>query len=410
LQVSFFSVDKRFPKISEDSLNIPSKSGIEELNLTVNTIAKGVDEEWKPLDFDFLVNGVLVRTELAEFVESNNISAESVIKIECILKEPAPTPRNTIFDDNWVSDVKAVHDLLFSINYAGELSLWSRKAEKLWTVKVDNDMAKCMDVFELGGERHIVVGVQNQFLALYKQETIDELIPCAVLRGHQRSVECVAANSDGTRLISGGFDNCLKVWNTGKDDGNDDYEKAKPRKAKIVKPSAVTKVPMVTLESHREAVVGAQWSPHNEGQAVTASWDCSVMCWDLERAEASSVLTSNKAFTSLSLNSATGLMITGSTDPVIRLWDFRSKEGSMVKESFFGHLSWVSSVCWAPDSDHLFASGSYDKLVKMWDIRSPKAPLYDISGHEDKVLKVDWSVKEQLVSGSADSTIRIFDL
>lgn len=40
---------------------------------------------------------------------------------------------------------------LFSINYAGELSLWNRKAEKLWTVKVDNDMAKCMDVFELGG-------------------------------------------------------------------------------------------------------------------------------------------------------------------------------------------------------------------------------------------------------------------
>jgi len=33
----------RFPKVSKDSLDIPSKSGIEELNLLVNTIAKGVD-------------------------------------------------------------------------------------------------------------------------------------------------------------------------------------------------------------------------------------------------------------------------------------------------------------------------------------------------------------------------------
>lgn len=109
-----------------------------------------------------------MRTELAEFVESNGISAESVIKIECILKEPAPTPRKAIIDNNWVSDVKAVQDLwvalivsnipyplssfrVFSINYAGELSLWNRKAKRLLTEKVDSGMAKCMDVFELGG-------------------------------------------------------------------------------------------------------------------------------------------------------------------------------------------------------------------------------------------------------------------
>lgn len=62
------------------------------------------------------------------------------------------------------------------------------------------DLHTCLPVIFLMTsrlERHIVVGVQNQFLTLYKQEAMDELIPCAVLRGHQRSVECVAANSDG---------------------------------------------------------------------------------------------------------------------------------------------------------------------------------------------------------------------
>ena len=39
---------------------------------------------------------------------------------------------------------------------------------------------------------------------------------------------------------------------------------------------------------------------------------------------------------------------------------------------------------------------------------SPKAPLYDISGHEEKIFSVDWSLKTHIVSGSADNTIKIF--
>ncbi len=41
-------------------------------------------------------------------------------------------------------------------------------------------------------------------------------------------------------------------------------------------------------------------------------------------------------------------------------------------------------------------------------ICSPKAPLFDLTGHEDKVLCCNWSNPKFLVSGGADNTLRIF--
>jgi len=39
---------------------------------------------------------------------------------------------------------------------------------------------------------------------------------------------------------------------------------------------------------------------------------------------------------------------------------------------------------------------------------STKGPLYDLSGHNDKVLAVDWSMPRFMLSGAADSELKIF--
>lgn len=71
-------------------------------------------------------------------------------------------------------------------------------------------------------------------------------------------------------------------------------------------------------------------------------------------------------------------------------------EGSVVRNTYLGHNAWVQTVMWSTTEEFLFVSGAYDNQNKLWDCRSPKAPLYDLLGHGEKVLDIDWSIPSTL--------------
>jgi len=76
----------------------------------------------------------------------------------------------------------------------------------------------------------------------------------------------------------------------------------------------------------------------------------------------------------------------------------------VVRNTYLGHNAWVQTVMWSTTEEFLFVSGAYDNQNKLWDCRSPKAPLYDLLGHGEKVLDIDWSNPKYIVSGGVDNT------
>ncbi|KAJ8878640.1 hypothetical protein PR048_019223, partial [Dryococelus australis] len=166
------------------------------------------------------------------------------------------------------------------------------------------------------------------------------------------------------------------------------------------------RTPVMTLSGHKEAVSAVTWT--DIGELCTASWDHTLRLWDAETGGLKSDMVGNKPFFDADWSPFCKLLVTASADRHIRLYDPRSKEGSLVKLTCTSHTQWVQSVRWSTTDEYHFLSGAYDQTVKFWDTRSPKAALYDLSGHEDKVLCCDWSEPELMVSGGADNTVRIF--
>lgn len=160
------------------------------------------------------------------------------------------------------------------------------------------------------------------------------------------------------------------------------------------------------MQGHREAISSVQWIDNDS--LITSSWDHTINFWDLNLGGIKNVITGNKSFFDMSYSNLNGLIVTGSADKNIRIYDPRSNQGSIVKCTYFGHNQWVQCVCWSTKEDNLFISGAYDNHVKLWDVRSPKAALFDLMGHEDKILACDWSNPKYMASGAADNSVKIF--
>ncbi|XP_060517250.1 ribosome biogenesis protein WDR12 homolog [Cylas formicarius] len=387
-------------------LSVPANIETAGLNELLNHLLKENKPDFlKQKQFDFLASGELVRVSLIEHLQERSVSVETTVEVEYIQVTPAPQPEDSILHEDWVAAIETANRWMLIGCYDHSVSIRTPHGKPVTSSKEHKNIVKDVAWVDQQQPSKGLVSVSHDLTGILWawEEGTDKIEPRVKLRGHERGIDTVAVSPNSNRLATGGWDTNLKIWSASLD-GDDNGEPASKKKKG---PSDIsTRTPIHTLNGHKECISSINWT--NNHVLYSASMDHTIKFWDAELCGIKNEIVDQKAFLSSSWSALSNTLLASSADRHIRLYDPRSTEGSVCKVMFTSHTLWVSSVAWSKYSEHLFLSGSYDSTVKMWDTRSPKAPLYNLQGHEGQVLVVDWSNSKYLVSGGTDNYIHIF--
>ncbi|KAL3636566.1 WD repeat-containing protein 12 [Castilleja foliolosa] len=417
VQVRFITKLKPPYKVAHASISIPANLTRFGLSALVNNLLQAENEDWESEPFDFLIDGELVRMSLEEFLLAKGISAEKVLEIEYFKAVAPRKEEEPSLHDDWVSAVDGSNDgYILTGSCDGFGRIW--RAAGVCTHALDGHSGPVTSICnvtpkeESSNDQIVATASKDRTLRLWKfgvEESLNQtknIRAFKILKGHTAAVQSVAAEPLGEMVCSGSWDCTVNLWNvTASDSDGGSISVKKRKKSGEDEESQSEGEALTTLAGHTQCVSSVVWPERRT--VYSASWDHSIKRWDVETGKDSLSIFCAKALNCLDIGGeSSALVAAGGSDPVIRIWDPRKPGTLSPIFQFSSHNSWISSCKWHPKSWFHLVSSSYDGKVMLWDLRTAW-PLAVIDTHKDKVLCADWWKNDGVISGGADSKLRI---
>ncbi|QYN41156.1 hypothetical protein K1T35_48330 (plasmid) [Pseudonocardia sp. DSM 110487] len=211
-----------------------------------------------------------------------------------------------------------------------------------------------------------------------------------VTQGVPGSVLSVSVTPDGTRIVTGGDDGTVRVWD-------------------LATGAPVGETPM----GHRGGVRSVAVTPDGT-RIITGGGDGWVRVWDLATGDEVGVTLGahSSGATAVAVTPDGTRIITGGGNGggagMVRVWDIASR--SPIGLPLTGHTRGVTAVAVTPDGTRIVTGGG-DGDVRVWDLAT-RAPVgLPLTGHTRGVTAVALSPDgTRIVTGGDDGTVRVWDM
>ncbi|KAJ3321242.1 WD repeat-containing protein 83 [Boothiomyces sp. JEL0866] len=201
------------------------------------------------------------------------------------------------------------------------------------------------------------------------------------LKGHTGSVHSAIYSKDGEYVLSAGGDRSIKLWN--------------PK----------TETCIFTYTGHGKEVLSVQLPLNENTRFASGSGDRSVFLWDVSTGKTVQRFHDHtQRVNAVDFNKEGQIIISGSYDATVRIWDCRSLSKRPVQT-----LSEAKdSVEWVKMEEYQILSGSVDGHVRVYDIRTRKV-IIDNVGFPITYCGLS-NDKNCMLVNTLDNVIRLFDV
>ncbi|KAG5278993.1 hypothetical protein AALO_G00104960 [Alosa alosa] len=286
-----------------------------------------------------------------------------------------------LFSTNHNSAVKGVafpfgSSELFATCSADDIRVWhADTSREVLRISVPNMSCNALDFMRDG--RSIVSAWNDGKIRIFTPETGRLML--VVHNAHSMGVMAIACTRDCQRIVSGGGEGQIRVW-------------------EILKGSYRL---VETMKEHK-ASVNCIKIKSNDKECVSASSDGACIIWDLVRYVRNQMVLANSLFRSVCYHPEEYQIITSGTDRKIGYWEVY--DGSAIRE-LEGSLSGaINGMHITQGGDH-FVTGGDEKLVKVWHYSDGVVTHVGI-GHSGNITSVQICPNNKhVISTSADGAV-----
>ncbi|VDM31234.1 unnamed protein product [Hydatigera taeniaeformis] len=302
-------------------------------------------------------------------------------------------------------------DLFVTSSYEDIRVFHTPSQQELLRINIPNLVCFTIDIAKDGTS--IVSGWDDSRIRAFYPET--GRLMYTVNDAHKKGVTAIAATADGGRLISGGGEGQVRVWQVreiiSKVSGKNRLYAHRCRGdgaeggAKVEQPMFVTTL-LATLKEHANTVSCIKITKDDKACA-SSSADGTCIVWSLVEFTRLQIIFANTLFRVVCFHTSEVQLLTAGTDRKIGYWEMY--DGSQIRELEASRSGSINGMDLTKDGV-IFVTGGDDKIVKVW--RYSEGDVTHVGlGHSSPITRLMIAPNQRLVvSVSEDGGIFLWDL